>query len=140
MENEELQEILVTAQRKYPGRSWDQLSEEERDAVFASYEGRRAMAGDLTAQGQATLQGATKRVGPSGITVNNPFEALAGGVMAGIGYGMQGRANREERMGREANADLITNRDARDRVYYDQRAAEEERRRREWLSQILRKN
>lgn len=137
MEEEQLQEIQVIAQRKYPGRTWEELSPEEQDAVFAAYEGQRAMANNLVAQGADMQAGAGKEVGPLNVYVNNPWESLVGGAMAGYGYGMQGKANKAERKGREAMADLQTNRDARDREYYDKRTAEEERKRREWLSSIL---
>ena len=134
---EELQEIIVTAQKIYPGRTWDELSQEEKTAAFASYKGKRAMANNLVAQGSDMMAGAGKEVGPYNVYVNNPWESLAGGLMAGAGYGMQGKANRQEAQGREAMADLQTNRDARDREYSDRQTEAEERRRREWLETIL---
>ena len=57
--------------------------------------------------------------------------------MSGVGLGMQHKANKAEQTGRQATADLMTNRDARDREYYDSRAEEEERKRRGWLSRIF---
>ena len=137
MQDQELQEILVTAQRKYPGREWAALSKDEQDAVFADYEGKRALAGSLVGAGADMMAGAGKTVGPYGLYINNPYESLAGGLMSGAGYGMAAATNRQSESGRRATADLITNRDARDRQYEDSRAETEERKRREWLSHLL---
>ncbi len=137
MQEKELKEILVTAQYKYPGRTWEQLSKDEQDAVFQDYEGQRALAGSLVDAGAAMSRGAGKEVGPYDLYINNPYEALAGGLMSGAGYGLAASSSRDSRLGREATADMITNRDARDRQYQDSRAAEEERRRLTMLSHIL---
>ena len=137
MQEEELKEILVTAQYKYPGRTWEQLSREEQDAVFEDYEGQRALAGSLVDAGRDMMRGAGKNVGPYDLYINNPYESLAGGLMSGAGYGLAASSSRDSRLGREATADMITNRDARDRQYENSRSAEEERRRQQWLSKIL---
>ncbi|PLW69451.1 hypothetical protein [Pseudohalioglobus lutimaris] len=139
MQNEEeiLREIQVTAQRLYPGRGWDQLSPQEQEAVYRSYSGERDVAGNMIAQGQRTMNNAGKTVGPSRIYVNNPWESLAGGLQAGIGISMANRANKQESLGRKANADMLTRRDALDREDRQSEARREEERRREWLSAIL---
>lgn len=139
MDEEELKEIIVTAQKIYPGRGWNDLTPEEQDAVYQAYEGERAMAGSLVQGGQDMLANSNKEVGPYNVYVSNPYEALAGGLMTGAGYGLQGKANRAEKEGRRALADMQTRRDSLDREYYDKRSAEEERKRREWLETILRR-
>lgn len=123
--------------RQMTGRSWEELTPEEQDAVFQAYEGKRSMGQDLVAQGSDMMSGAGKEVGPLNVYVNNPWESLAGGLMAGAGYGMQRKANRDEKEGRGALADLQTRRDSLDRAETDRKTAEEERKRREWLTAIL---
>ena len=46
---EELKQIKVTASRIYAGRTWEQLTPEERSGVYETYEGLRGMAGILMA-------------------------------------------------------------------------------------------
>jgi hypothetical protein len=134
---EELEEIMVLAQRIYPGRTFDQLTDEEQEAVYRSYEGERDIAGSLIAQGQDMMAGSGKTVGPYGVYIENPWESLAGGAMSGVGAYMYGKANQGEAKGRGALADLQTNRDARDRDIAMREAQEEERKRREWLARIF---
>ena len=131
MEEEKLKEIVVTAARKYPGRDWGDLTTEEQAAVFTDVGLTRDMGQTLIAQGADMLAGAGKEVGPSNIYVNNPWEAAAGGVMSGLGYGMQSKARKTDELARGATSDMITRRDAIDEV--ERRRREEEERRR-WQS------
>ena len=136
-EAQNMEEILAMANQLFPGRSFGELSKEEQDAVFESYSGQRDMSGSLISSGADMMAGAGKTVGPSGLYVVNPWESLAGGLMQGVGYGMAGRANKQEKAGRKANADMVTRRDALDRSEADRRAREEEERRQQWLQTIL---
>jgi hypothetical protein len=134
-DEEELKQIVVTAQKLYPGRSWEQLNPEEQKAVYASYRGQRDQANNLIAQGANTARNANKMVGD--VYVQNPWEHLAAAVQTGMGHYQLGKANRNEAVGRKGLADLQTRRDAMDREYDDRRAREEEERRYGFLSSIL---
>ncbi len=138
MEQEEvLQEIKVLSKRIYPGRSFEELTPEEQEAVFQSYEGERDMAGSLVSAGTNQMANSGHTAGPLNVYYDNPWESLAGGLTAGVGYGMQRKANKAEALGRKANADMVTRRDAQDREYADRRTDAENKRRDEWLARIL---
>jgi hypothetical protein len=128
MQDEELEEIKVVAQKLYPGRSWDLLLPEEQKAVYQSYSSLRDQAQGNIAQGQDLLEG--KRVGEKGsiYVAPSPWQALAGGIQQGIGHYQLGKANRQEAQGRGALADLQTRRDALDEAERERRRREEEER------------
>ena len=129
-----LQEIELIAQRKYPGRGWDELSPEEHNAVFSSYERQRDMGSSLVAGDQDMMGGANKEVGPYNVYVKNPWESLAGGVVSGVGCEMQRNPNNSGKSGRDALADLQSNSDA---VGTNTPAPLKKCKRLEWLSTIL---
>ncbi|TXS96035.1 hypothetical protein FV139_00570 [Parahaliea maris] len=123
MTNQEIEQLIEYAATMHPGRGWEQLSEEEKRAVFKNWEAQRDLGTEMTlAPGP---QG--KRVGPSGLYVApNAWEIAADALQKGVGGYLVGRANRGERQGREAAADLLTRRDAIDAEVAATRAAKEE--------------
>ena len=133
MQDEELQEILVIAQRKHPGRSWNDLSEAEQSAVYHDHESSKGVAMDMF----NTPMPQGKRVGPSGLYVNSPWDALGAATQRAVGGYMLGKANKAESAGRGALADLQTRRDSLDRENDNRRSREESERRQKWLTQIL---
>jgi len=133
MEQEILQKIQVIAQRKYPGRAISDLSEEEKKALFADYQSEKGLAADMI----NTPMPQGQRVGPSGIYVNNPWDALGAAAQRMAGGYMLGKTRKREAQGREAAADLQTRRDALDRQADISRSREEEERRQQWMSAIL---
>lgn len=137
MQDEVLQEIKVLSERIYPGRSFEQLSPEEQEAVFSSFESQRSQGQAMYDGGQQMAANSGKTVGPYNVYVQNPWEALSGAVQMGMGGYLQGKANKQESTARKANADMITRRDARDRQYDDNKTREEEERRNAFLTRIL---
>ena len=133
MQDEQLQEILVIAQRKHPGRTWNDLTEAEQDAVYADHKGRKSTAMDMLnapmPQGQ--------RVGPSGIYVENPWNAIGAATQRITGGYLLGKANAAEKEGRKALAELQTRRDSLDRENANRQSAEDERYRQQMLRSIL---
>ena len=132
-EEEKLREIKVIAQRRYPGRSWSQLSKAEQQAVYVDHENSKGMAMDMfntpMPQGQ--------HVGPSRIFVNNPWNAVGAAAQKMVGGYMMGRANKSEEKGRKALADLQTRRDSLDRENDNRRSRREEESRQRWLQTLL---
>jgi hypothetical protein len=116
MKPEELEEIKVLAKRKFPGRPLDALTPQEKKALLKDYATQRGSADFMAQAGQEMMSGATRRVGPSGITVNNPYESLFGGLMTGYGLGQRGKLAKEQAKGKAAAADLIEYRNAVDKA------------------------
>lgn len=126
-----LEEIKVTAQRKFPGRTWGQLTPEEKNAVMADHSGAKDYADTLL----TTPDAGPRRLG--NVVVNNPWEGLAVGMQRAMGGYLRGKANKREEIGRKAAADLITRRDAVDTYKQETREQEEQRRYREFLDQLF---
>lgn len=130
---EQLQEIQVIAQRKYPGRNWSQLSPDERKAVLSDFETTREVGASMF----STPMPKGKTVGPSNIYVENPWDAVGVAAQRLAGGYLMGKANRQEETGRGALADLQTRRDSLDAHAESLRAAEEERKRQSYLQQLI---
>lgn len=126
-----LEEIKVTAQRKFPGRSWQQLTPEEKDAVVADHSGAKDFADSLL----TTPDAGPRRLG--NVAVNNPWEGLSVGLQRAMGGYLRGKANKREEMGRMAAADLITRRDALDTYRQESKEEEEQRKYREFLDALF---
>ena len=132
-EEQQKKEVAAVAAKIYPGRSLESLSDDEKRTLFRAYRNAKDLGQDITSIGTRMQRDATKQVGPSGITVNNPWEAAIGGAMTGYGLGMQKKANRDQASGREIAADMKVRQDAIDA---EQRRREEEERNK-FLERIL---
>ena len=129
-DEDKLREIQVTVARKYPGRGWDDLSEMERNAVL----GDVGISRDYAAAVFNTELPGVERVGR--VAAANHWNAAANAFNKALGGYMLGEARKEDRLGRQAAADLLERRDAIDAVQRE-REEEEERRRRESLYSLF---
>ena len=133
-EDDELREIQVIAQRKYPGRGWDELNPSEQKAVYRSYDSERSVAqGYLDAPAP---QGHTG--GPLNVYyAPNWADSLSSAVSKGVGAYQMGKSHRAEAKGRKALADMVTRRDARDQASEERQARLEREREDRWMSAIF---
>jgi hypothetical protein len=123
-------EVKQTVARKYPGRSWEDLSVDERRAVLADTSVTADFADALMSDQLPEMVQAGR------IVAANPWNAAANAVSKVTAGAMVGQARRENELGRKAAADLLTRRDAVD-AEERRREEEEERRQRNALYQMF---
>lgn len=105
VEDEE-EKLRAAVQAKYPGRSWAELTEEEKQSVLRDFKGAGSEYGTIAQQGMEMLTAGPTRVG--NVAVANPWNALAGGVMAGYGFRKMRENRKEQEAARRTAADLRT--------------------------------
>lgn len=133
--DEEMAKAKVALQEgalKKFGRSFEELTTQEQDSLFRSYEAQREAATKLA--DTPTPQG--RMVGDL-FLASSPWENLGAVAKQAAGSYAQNRANKGEAQGRRAASDLQTRRDEMDRQAAEAERNREDERRREWLDKIF---
>jgi hypothetical protein len=125
---EKLKRLSLT---KY-GSALENLSEEQKQALFTSYEAEK-----LTALDQLGAQGPQGKMAGGIYVAPTWSENAASAIKKGIAGHQLGQIKKQERVGREASAGLLAESAATDRAAQAQERADDDERRKEWLAAIL---